>query len=125
MANPISDKIQTGTIGELLVQLRLLQYGIQAQPPLKDSGNDLIGVKGRTVKFIQVKTTKKDRFPDYPNQNSIYDLLFIVRLKGHDDQILLDQSEIYILTKDQTKCVERNWNSLNAHKLSRDNCGFS
>ena len=45
-----------GTIGELLVQTRLLQYGVQAAPPLKDSGNDLIALKGDAIKTIQVKT---------------------------------------------------------------------
>ncbi len=40
--NPISEEIKIGTIGEILVQLRLLQYEVQAAPALKDSGNDLI-----------------------------------------------------------------------------------
>lgn len=42
--NQVTDKIMTGTIGELLVQIRLLQFGVQAAPPIKDSGNDLIAV---------------------------------------------------------------------------------
>ena len=46
MANPIPKNMKTGTIGELLVQLRLLQYNVQAAPPIKDSGNDLIAIKG-------------------------------------------------------------------------------
>jgi hypothetical protein len=44
MANPISSEMRIGTLGELLVQLRLLQFDVQAAPPLKDSGNDLIAV---------------------------------------------------------------------------------
>jgi hypothetical protein len=36
--NPISPEIKTGTVGELLVQLRLLQFDVQAAQPLKDSG---------------------------------------------------------------------------------------
>lgn len=56
MANPISENMAKGTIGELLVQTCLLQYGVQAAPPLKDSGNDLIALKGDAIKTIQVKT---------------------------------------------------------------------
>jgi hypothetical protein len=56
MANPIPDNMNIGAIGVLLVQLRLLECGVQSAPPCKDTGNDLIGVKGRCVKFIQVKT---------------------------------------------------------------------
>ena len=38
MSNPISAAIRIGTLGELLVQLRLLQFEVQAAPPLRDSG---------------------------------------------------------------------------------------
>ncbi len=55
--NPLSKTCITGTIGELLVQLRLFQYGVQAAPPLKDSGNDLIAVRRETFRAVQVKTT--------------------------------------------------------------------
>jgi len=40
MANPLPETVKTGAFGELLVQLRLLQYDVQAVQPLKDSGND-------------------------------------------------------------------------------------
>lgn len=52
VANPISKRIAKGTIGELLVQTRLLQYGAQATAPIKDSGNDLIALKDYAVKTI-------------------------------------------------------------------------
>jgi hypothetical protein len=65
MGNPISDQLKTGTIGELLVQLRLLQYCVQAAPPIKDSGNDLIAVRGEEFRGIQVKTSTKGRFRRY------------------------------------------------------------
>lgn len=47
--NPITPRIRTGTVGEFLIQLRLLQYEVQAAPPLVGTGNDLIAVKGRTI----------------------------------------------------------------------------
>lgn len=94
--NPISDQIKTGTLGELLVQLRLLQYGVQAAPPIKDSGNDLIAVKGEVFKALQVKTTttqiySKANLPDH------YHILAVVQLVGEDDQIYLDNSRIFLI----------------------------
>jgi len=52
--NSLSDTFLKGTFGELFVQLRLLQYEIQAAQPLKDTGNDLIAIKGEVFKAIQV-----------------------------------------------------------------------
>jgi hypothetical protein len=71
MANPITEAIKTGTVGELLVQLRLLQYDVQAAPPLKDSGNDLIALRGFVVRTIQVKTTT-DALPVWPPEARLY-----------------------------------------------------
>jgi hypothetical protein len=62
MSNPISSQIKTGTLGELLVQIRLLQFDVQATPPMKDSGNDLIAVRGETFRGVQVKTRTKGDF---------------------------------------------------------------
>lgn len=95
MGNPLYRSTHKGTIGELLVQLRFLEYGIQAAPPIKDSGNDLIAIKGEVVKFIQVKT--ENRLRDLPK---IYHLITVVNLQ-YDKQgnLLLDKSKIWILKK--------------------------
>lgn len=60
--NTINVKTTTGTVGELLVMLRFLQYAVQAAPPIKDSGNDLIAVLGNEFRAIQIKTTTKKYF---------------------------------------------------------------
>lgn len=52
MGNRLTDNVVIGTIGELLVQTRLLQCGVQAAAPIKDSGNDLIAVKGEAFRGI-------------------------------------------------------------------------
>jgi hypothetical protein len=109
--NEISPEIQTGTIGELLVQLRLLQFGVQAAPPLTDSGNDLIAVRGKVFRAIQVKTTKrstysKDRLPDH------YHILAVVQLFGDRSDIFLDQSRIFLIPKRDVKGL-----SLNCDKI--------
>ena len=94
--NPISDRVATGTIGELLVQLRLLQYGVQPAPPIKDSGNDLIAINGRDVRSISVRTTTNGRYTK-PKAGRIYDVLAVVSLFGHDREIQLDRSSIFLL----------------------------
>jgi hypothetical protein len=101
MSNPISKELKIGTIGELLVQLRLLQYNIQASQPIKDSGNDLIAIKGKIFKSIQVKTILDGtRFDIRDLDRKIYDLLALVVLCGFDNNIELDRSKIFILTKE-------------------------
>lgn len=111
MGNPIPLRMKLGTIGELLVQLRLLQYDIQAAPPIKDSGNDLIAVRGAIVRLIQVKTTKSERYPA-PNKSKRYHILAAVQLIGEDRDVRLDYCKIYLLTKDEVKSAPRKFNSL-------------
>ena len=108
MANPLPESIKIGTIGELLIQLRLLQYEVQAAPPIKDSGNDLIAIKGKIFRAIQVKTTTKDRFRigKLPKH---YDILALVHLDDEDNNIYLDKSKIFLLRekKSYTKIIWR------------------
>lgn len=117
MANPISPEIATGTVGELLVQLRLLQYGVQAAPPLKDSGNDLIALKGFAIRCVQVKTTTND-LPAWPPEDKRYHLLAIVKLTGTDKELQLDDSGIYLLRKEELGGVSRSWTALQRFKLN-------
>jgi hypothetical protein len=94
--NGLSPELETGTLGELLVQLKLLQYGVQAAPPLKDSGNDLIAVRGETFKAIQVKTSRADRIhAGTPNRS--YHLLAIVRLVGEERELALSDCEVFLI----------------------------
>lgn len=124
MANPIDEKMKVGTIGELLVQIRLLQYGIQAAPPLKDSGNDLVALKGRQIRLIQVRTTAKGNFPKLPGKKKIYDLLAIVDLQGFDRTVNLDRSNIFLIPKDDLPNIGRNFGVLGTYKLENvvDDC---
>jgi hypothetical protein len=94
--NVIDPRMRTGTIGEILVQLRLLQYGVQAAPPIKDSGNDLIAINGRTFRAISVKTTTNGRY-NKPEGDRVYDVLAVVSLSGGDREIWLDQSDIFLI----------------------------
>ena len=106
MGNPLPKTTRIGTIGELFVQLRLFEYGIQAAPPIKDSGNDLIAIKGEVVKFIQVKTSKH-RIPSKEFQKFVITVA-LVRLKySEDGGLLLDDSKIYIIEKGEDRSQKK------------------
>ncbi|WP_426269246.1 hypothetical protein ACN9MB_13525 [Dyella kyungheensis] len=98
--NPIFDTTRIGTIGELLVQLRLFEYGVQAAPPLKDSGNDFIAVNGHTFRSISVKTTEKKTYEKPANR--LYHVLAVVKLVI-EDGVLLDSSSIWLMTPDDVQ----------------------
>jgi hypothetical protein len=114
--NDLSEQCEIGTAGELLVQLRLLQFGVQAAPPLKDSGNDLIGVRHNVFRAIQVKTTKQDRY----RKNKLpenYHLLAVVKLRI-DGVFRLDESDVYLIPKEEVKHASTSINKLGNHRLS-------
>ena len=117
MANPISQQIKIGTIGELLVQLRLLQFNVQSASPIKDSGNDLIAIRHNSVHAIQVKTTSNRNIPKKPDRSKIYTLLAIVELDGFDNTLKLDSSNIYIMRKSEVDRTRLSWKSICNHKL--------
>lgn len=119
MANPISKNLKIGTIGELLVQLRLLQCGIQAAPPLKDSGNDLIAIKGESFMAVQVKTSTKECI-NLKKMPKLYHLLALVNLKGNDDDILLDKTEIYLLKRDDIVKNNFCFSMLSEYRLTKE-----
>lgn len=110
--NKISNQIKKGTLGELLVQLRLLQFGIQAAPPIKDSGNDLIAVRGEVFKAIQVKTTTTGSFrkPNSPIRH--YHILAVVELNGNGKEVYLDQSRVFLIPRDMLTNIPTRCNDI-------------
>lgn len=120
MSNPICENMKIGTIGELFVQLRLLQFGIQAAPPLKDSGNDLIALCGEIIKTIQVKTTTTNKLPKLPAETRIYCLLAIVELDGFDNNLNLDSSKIYLMPNPVKTKIEYSWDAIKKYELKCD-----
>ena len=119
MANPIPNEMKIGTVGELLVQLRLLQHDVQAAPPLKDSGNDLIALKAYAVRCVQVKTTRND-IPAWPPEEKLYHLLAVVRLEGDGRNLHLDTTSVYLLSREEASRVTRSWDGLERFKLDED-----
>jgi hypothetical protein len=101
--NPLEERMVTGTVGELLVQLRLLEYDVQAAPPLKDSGNDLIAIRGKQFRAIQVKATNDANnfaFNHKELKEKLYDVLALVQIIGEGPNLRLDECRIYLIPKD-------------------------
>ncbi len=98
MGNKITPQIKIGTLGELLVQIRLLQFDVQAAAPLKDSGNDLIAVRGESFCGVQVKTSTKNEF-QANNLPEHYHILALVNLQSNESDIFLDRSEVFLVPR--------------------------
>ena len=96
--NPVGDDAVSGKIGEMLVQLRLLLHSIQAAPPILDSGNDLIALKGRVIKSIQVKTRKfETQNWNIRSTDRDYDIIALVELAQNSEK--LGEAKVYLLSK--------------------------
>ena len=115
--NPISDKMAIGTAGELLVQLRLLQHGVQAAAPIKDSGNDLIAVRQTVFRAIQVKTTTGPRYSVH-RLPPFYHILAVVYLCVEDGDFHLDRSRVYLIPRERVEATSRRINELEDFRLT-------
>lgn len=109
--NEQKPELLKGAFGELLVQCRLLLHSVQAAPPIKDTGNDLIAVCGSRFTAVQVKAR-------VPNPHFTFDHAQLMGRKFHilamvwiHDFALsldkkhvtvgLDRCNIFLLTKEQ------------------------
>ncbi len=110
--NRLYDTTLFGTFGELLVQIRLLQFDVQAASPIKDSGNDLIAIRQSIFKAIQVKTTKQVRV-DNPSSDKLYHILAIVHLPAGQDENLLDSYKVYLFSKEEVSGASTTINEAN------------
>lgn len=117
--NGICVRLVVGTLGELLVQARLLQYDVQASPPLKDSGNDLIAIRGSVMRAIQVKTTESGVYA-LPEEGTKYHILAAVRLVGGGRDVLFDSCEVFLILKEELPGLPRSFNQIGHLKLSQE-----
>lgn len=124
MANVLPPFVLTGTLGELLVQLRLLQFHVQAAPPIKDSGNDLVAFHGTTVKTLQVKTAT-GRIPTDKRLPENYDILALVVLDRTQEALHLDHSRIYLLPRNAVADTARSEASLAQFELLHHDAAHS
>jgi hypothetical protein len=99
--NTLPPKIKRGTLGELLAQVYLLANGVQAAPPLRDSGNDLIACRGSSILALQVKTRKGYNFSKHNLPELYHGVVYIVLREknrlcdiSHPDVYLMSRAEI-------------------------------
>jgi hypothetical protein len=118
MSNPLPENNLTGLFGELLVQIRLLQFGVQAAPPIEDSGNDLIAVNGKEFRSVSVRTTTSTNFTK-PKSERIYDVLAVVCLEGADNEVLLDRSQIFLIPQHAVAEVPTDAKHLDKYRFSK------
>jgi hypothetical protein len=102
--NDLYATTKEGTIGELIVQLRLLEHDIQAAPPLKDSGNDLIAIRRHSFRALQVRTTTGDRI-DKPDNTVLYHILAVVKLPVVDGRFVTRDAEIFLFSRDEVSQI--------------------
>lgn len=100
--NPLYATTKQGTIGELLVQLRLLEHDVQAAAPIKDSGNDLIAIRGKVFRAIQVRSTTIEAI-DKPDVGVLYDILAVVQLSVANGRLVTRDAQIYLFAAEEVK----------------------
>lgn len=117
--NQVTERILTGTLGELLVQIRLLQYGVQAAPPIKDSGNDLIAVNAKEFRAVSVRTTTTGTYSK-PDADRLYHVLAIVFLVGDEREVSLDASELFLIPQTEVAAAPTDCGKLGKYGFSRN-----
>ncbi len=100
--NPLYATTKQGTIRELIVQLRLLEHDVQAAEPIKDSGNDLIVIRGRVFRTIQVRTTTVETI-DKPDGTTLYGILAVVQLPVASGRFVTRDAQIYLFSVDEVQ----------------------
>jgi hypothetical protein len=101
--NSLWDTTLTGTLGELITQTYLLAHGVQATPPIKDSGNDLIAVRGTSFKAVQVKTSSDGSIVK-PDPDKLYHILATVHLPTDDADVpLISQARVFLFPREMVE----------------------
>ena len=93
--NPLFDTTLKGTLGELITQTFLLAHGVQAAPPIKDSGNDLIAVRKHAFRAVQVRTSG-DGSIDKSRLDKLYHILAVVHLPFDGTIPLVDKARVFL-----------------------------
>jgi hypothetical protein len=93
--NPLFETHFRGTLGELIAQTYLLAHGVQAAAPVKDSGNDLIAVRGHSFCAVQVRTSR-DGSINKPGPDRLYHILAVVHLPFDHDLPLVDKARVFL-----------------------------
>jgi len=115
--NPLYATTKKGTLGELLVQLRFLEHGVQAAPPLKDSGNDLIAIRRKVFRAVQVRTTTRDTI-SRPRSSIDYHILAVVRLPRVGGRYSTQDAEVFLFSRREVPRLSQRLSDYPTHTLS-------
>ena len=96
----------------------MLQFGVQAAPPIKDSGNDLIAVNGSEFRAVSVRTTTTGTY-NKPEASRLYHVLAVVYLIGDDREVSLDSSQIFLIPREEVAAASTDYENLAKYKFSR------
>ena len=114
--NALYATTKQGTIGELIVQLRLLEYDIQAAPPIKDSGNDLIAIRGARFRAIQVRCSVSGKI-NKPKKKISYHILAVVKLPKKNGRFATSKAEVYLFPQKEVDGITGNVSKYPNNKL--------
>jgi hypothetical protein len=117
--NKLYSTTSVGTMGELIVQLHLLEYDVQAAPPLKDSGNDLIAIRNREFRAIQVRCTTTEDI-NKPDENVLYHILAIVNLPKRDNRYITNESQVYLFALADVGAISKPVSKYKGNLLSQE-----
>jgi hypothetical protein len=125
--NELPKPLLQGTFGELIVQIRLFQAGVQAAPPIKDSGNDLIAIRKDTFKAVQVRTSAtfpaSARRAEFPERFHILALVVLGDVKYRDldyFDVKLDTCRVFLLRREEATREDWTQEQLLPFEFSRD-----
>jgi hypothetical protein len=114
--NPLYATTKQGTIGELIVQLRLLEHDVQAAAPIKDSGNDLIAIKGAVFRAIQVRCSVSGKISKPKNKIS-YHILAVVKLPKENGRFVTSKAVVYLFSRAEVDDISGNVSKYPDHLL--------
>jgi len=113
--NPLPPKVNRGTLGELLAQIHLLANGVQAAPPIRDSGNDLIACRGSDILALQVKTKKRHDFSKHQMPALYHGAVFVVLREEADGRYDIATPDIYLMSRTEVEATK----SFGRHAMER------
>ena len=102
------------------MQFRLLQFNVQAAQPLKDSGNDLIAIRGDAFRAVSVRATTGKRF-NKPKKERKYHILAVVRFqKTEGGGVSLDASDLFLIPQTEVAALSNKIVDLGHFRICQD-----
>ena len=121
--NPLTEILTKGTFGELLVQLRLLQFGVQAVPLINNNGIDLIAIWENEIRAIRVITITE--FPEnvskLPDPYRILAVVLLDPMKS-GTELSLDRCKVFLFSRSEVQVgavLDDEWGLLSKKRIEQ------